>query len=573
MDVRRFTSQRRAFVCGGIAALLAGCAGGSMSRMLPTASEAQPALEARQAATTQATGKVEFTIRWPQKKTRIVTSRGPRFISPSTASVVIEVDPPGGSTTFANAPGKGGSSSITLTAPEGRDSFVLTLYDQPQKARERMPAGNPLGTATVSKMIVAGKTNILNATIAGIVANVTIAPQPHQPFVEPTAGGYIIAGDSPQKFVVTAVDADGNVIVPQPTVSLKAPSAGGQTPNLTANYLAVKRVSKNVFAVNATSWNDPRGLIPLSLDGSAQDANGNSASASIGVTLTSAIYIGYANAGSSGAPIAVYDGSGRPLPLPSGAFAGTVDPTGLAYDSVKHRLIVADSGVGTLLAYDAQGNIDRSFAPLRPLGLISVIFDSNNALLYSLGSQGGTTQVNAYQLNGTYVQLLYNYMFNTNAGSAIGFLNWPGIPNVVPGDTRIALGSSTSGNVDIYSEDGTYQNTASVPLAATTGLTGFPLLSDMVAVIGKPQTPSGPDFFMQFFEFGNPQVSLSIADPRAIAFDFNTDNLLVASGSGNTILPISTSDASGLAASVGSPIITTPASSGLSVPQALGVSY
>ncbi len=304
---------------------------------------------------TRARIPVAFTMQWTRKGTARAKRR-PAFVSPSAKSVVIEVNPDAatpGPITFANAPAAGGSSTVTIEAPPGNDVFVISLYDQPQVPSETTAAGNELGSVTVAQTIAADVTNTLTATVVGTIASVRIGPLPNQSNVIGVAGSspaaYELVGRAAATFTVAPLDVDGNVIV-QPD----APPAISLAPNVRAvGILAVTPVSgtANQFTVQAVAPNTT--TYPTSLLATAVDANGDSATSSTIVDVTSALYVAYANGGAPA--VARFDPHGAQLPLPAGAFPGLSDPVALAYDPDDRIILVADAGLGKVLAFDEKG--------------------------------------------------------------------------------------------------------------------------------------------------------------------------------------------------------------------------
>ena len=332
---------------------------------------------------------VSFTMRWPDRAIR--SSRRPHFVSPSTISVVIEVNPdaaPPGPVTFANNPGiAGGTSTVAVDAPVGADVFVISLYDAAQIPGETTTAGSELGRVRVTQTIVANTLNTLSATVIGTVASVRIGPLPNQRNViaQPgNPGAYELVGRDPATFTVAPLDADGNVIV-QPD----APVAIGLAPNARSTGLlrvtplsgTTDRFTVQALAANATTY-------PTSLVATATDANGGLATSSVIVDLASAIYVAYANGGAPA--VARFDAHGGIFALPSGAFAGLVNPVALAYDPADRQIFVADAALDKVLAYDENGAPVAAFtAPAVP-GVNGVAYDPHNGNVYASGSGGVT---------------------------------------------------------------------------------------------------------------------------------------------------------------------------------------
>jgi hypothetical protein len=362
-----------------LALAASGCGGGSHT--------VPPARHASAAAHTA----VSFTMRWPERAQTTGARRRPSFVSPSTASVIVEVNPDAataGPVTFANAPPSGGTSTLAIDAPAGADVFVISLYDEPQTPGETSAAGNELGRVRLAQTIVANTVNTVNATVVGTVASVRIGPLPNQSNVVAAASasppGYELVGRAPATFAVAPLDAAGNVIV-QPD----APPAIALAPNVRATgILSVTPVSGTTdrFTVQAIAPNTT--TYPTSLVATASDANGGIATSSAVVDVTSAVYVAYAN---NGAPaVARFDPHGTALALAAGAFAGLGNPVALAYDADDGEILVADAGLGKVLAFDENGAPLKTFAAPAVAGVNGVAYDPHDGNVYASGSAGVT---------------------------------------------------------------------------------------------------------------------------------------------------------------------------------------
>jgi len=333
---------------------------------------------------------VSFTMHWPARATAQVKRR-PAFVSPSAQSVVIEVNPDAaaaGPITFANAPAGGGTSTITIDAPAGQDVFVISLYDQVQVPVETTAAGNELGRVRVAQSIAPNVTNTLSATIIGTVASVRIGPMPNQNNLVAVAGSnppaFELVGRAPATFTVAPLDVDGNVIV-QPD----APPAISVTPNVRATHiLSVIAVAGTTdqYTVQAIAPNTS--FSPTALVATAFDANGNSATSSTIVDETSAVYVAYANGGAPA--VARFAADGTPIPLAAGAFGGLQNPVALAYDADDREILVADAGLGKVLAFDESGAPLAAFTAPTVAGVNGVAYDFDNGNVYATGSGGVT---------------------------------------------------------------------------------------------------------------------------------------------------------------------------------------
>ena len=372
MSARSFAVLAAAALCAS------GCGGGSHA--VPPARQAGPPAQRV---------RVAFTMHWPDRAPR--ARRRPSFVSPSTASVVVEVNPDAqtaGPVTFANAPAGGGTSTVAIDAPPGADVFLISLYDQPQTAGETSAAGNELGHVRVAQTIVANATNTLSATVIGTVAAVRIGPLPNQSNVLPipssSPAAYELVGRAPATFTVAPLDADGNVIV-QPD---DPPSIGLAASPRATGILSVTPVSgtTDTFTVQAVAPNGT--TYPTSVVATAADANGGLATSSAIVDVTSAVYVAYANGGAPA--VARFDARGTPLPLPGGAFAGLSNPVALAYDADDRAVFVADAGLGKVLAFDENGAALAGFAAPAVAGVNGVAYDPHDGDVYASGSAGVT---------------------------------------------------------------------------------------------------------------------------------------------------------------------------------------
>jgi hypothetical protein len=369
----------RSIVAIACLSITSACAGGGHA--LPPASHSTAA---------KVRVPVSFTMRWPSRATA-QAKRRPAFVSPSAQSVVIEVNPDAttpGPITFANAPAGGGTSTITIDAPAGQDVFVVSLYDQAQIAAETTAAGNELGRVRVAQTIAPNVTNTLSATVIGTVASVRIGPMPNQSNVVVVAGSnppaFELVGRAPATFAVAPLDVDGNVIL-QPD----AAPAISVTPNVRATHiLSVTLVAGTTdqYTVQAIAPNTS--VSPTALVATAFDANGNSATSSMVVDETSAVYVAYAN---GGAPVvARFSADGTLMPLAAGTFGGLQNPVALAYDADDREILVADTGLGKVVAFDESGAPLAGFTAPAVAGANGVAYDPNDGNVYATGSSGVT---------------------------------------------------------------------------------------------------------------------------------------------------------------------------------------
>ena len=109
----------RTYALVAIAALVAGCGGGSSSP--PTQSTQQP-------TQTNSTASVQFTIVIPSANAS-ATARHPAYISASTKSASIAVTPNGASAGTPKVVNCTTTCSTTINAAIGSDTFAVNLYD------------------------------------------------------------------------------------------------------------------------------------------------------------------------------------------------------------------------------------------------------------------------------------------------------------------------------------------------------------------------------------------------------------------------------------------------------------
>jgi hypothetical protein len=533
-------------VCATAALALAasGCGGGA--RSVPAAHH----------ALASARSPVSFTMRWPDR-TPGSTRHRPHFVSPSTMSVVVEVNPdgaPAGPVTFANNPGTaGGTSTVAIDAPVGADVFVISLYDAAQTPGETSAAGNELGRVRVAQTIVANTLNTLSATVIGTVASVRVGPLPSQPNVMAQPGGadgYELVGRAPATFAVAPLDAGGNVIVqPDAPVSIALAPNARATGVLTVTPVSgtTDRFVVQAVAPNATTY-------PTSLVATATDAAGGLATSSLIVDATSAVYVAYANGAAPA--VARFDAHGTAFALPPGAFAGLLNPVALAYDADDRRVFVADGAAGKVLAFDEDGAPVAAFAAPVVAGLNGVTYDSHNRNVYASGGAG----VSVFAPNGGPPNGTVRASFL--AANARGITFVADSPNGAL--NRIVVGrASASPALLMFSENG-------APLGST------PLAAAPIAIA---YTPIGPGSFPQtpaqiyvtsasdvaaLDAFGAPVATRANAGaPFGVAVDPNAGMPLVTERSANAV----TTYLDDLSAIDGTRSFATPAALGFTQPQ------
>lgn len=141
------------------------------------------------------TASVTISVTIPAKTTS--TKRSPKYVSPSTRSVLVAVTVAGGTPSRTVIPCQSSLCSGTISAPVGTDTFVLSLNDAADGT------GNTLASGQTVSTIVAGP-NAVSVTFNGTIAKLAISlDKPNPPVRQSTTVAVI----------VTAYDADNNVII------------------------------------------------------------------------------------------------------------------------------------------------------------------------------------------------------------------------------------------------------------------------------------------------------------------------------------------------------------------------
>lgn len=520
-----------------ISFLLAGC-GGKSGGLPPT-----PTKPASKVA-------VQFTMHWPNKST--TTSKRKRmYISPSTQSVIIAVNSasnPPGPVTFANissATGNPPTSTISINAPIGSDDFIIQLYDAQQTAGETAPNGNLVGQTEVTQTINAGTLNTINATIDGVASGVSIQPLANQPTVETSqSSGFNIVGSAPVTFQVNALDVDGNVIVAPgnaPTTTL-APYGSGVSVSAVSG-------SANQFTVQVTA---PASSTSFpSVYATANDSYGDTANGIININPVSAIYVGYGSGG-----VALYDGNGSALTLPSGAFGGVQNPVAMAYDYDDNYVFVADAGQGKLLAFDPLGNPISGFTAPSVAGISAVAYDSNNKTVYTVSTSG-----------------ISSFMTTGAAGpTAVAVSNAAGIAYIASDSSNkpltelsAGLGGSTP-SIGLYNEAGSQTSSFTVS-GIPTSIAYAPYFAGIVQQIYGVRSGNVDGYDTN----GGSKVTIADANnPFGIAVDPNSHDAYVTEQTTNAMVPylpnLSAVDSAAQS-------IATPSASGMSKPSGITIAY
>lgn len=326
---------------------------------------------------------LSITMHWPAIGTKSGV-RAPKWISPSTRSVVVQVNASESYTTIANNPSAGApvTSSLTVDAPPGNDTIAFLLYDATDGK------GNILGQATVAQQITAGHVNTISAAIDGIVASVDLQPLPNQPWITTStdASGvkqFAMKGDAGATFVATALDADGNVIVPE--ASAIAFRIDALTSTLTVSPVAGQPGQFTLHG-SGRGTSSPVGLVAHASVGQTAIAQTNYT-----VSIAPLLYAIYRNGASS--TLAAYDSTGTQVALP-GTFSGITSAIGAAFDPKDHRFFVLDDSAHAILSFNSDGTAAGLPQIPAPAGT-ALAYDGGNGELYLLNNDGTVAAYNA----------------------------------------------------------------------------------------------------------------------------------------------------------------------------------
>lgn len=351
--------------------LVTACSNGSQA-VVPQVSEPNtvpPQSAAVRLDASQKQAKISVTVHWPRHQVK--TRQHPRYVSPSTMSVVVSTSPAAGGATITALANNNGqvASTLTFMAPVGIDDFVATLYDKHQRAGTPQQ-GAEVGQGERTLRVKAGIVNTVTFTIDGIIAKLGFTLAANQPMaaISGDAGDQTLTmvGDPSETIVVSPMDADGNVIVAPGVVPAVSMSVGNESAGAVTVSPAGGSANRFVVSVVEPSIIGSYGLIATAADG-----RGNSATTNLALVQSSAIYVGYGSG--SGAKIAAYDSAGDRIALPATAFKGVTQPVALTYDTDDHELFVADRS-GKIFAFDGAGSPITSFKAAKIAGITSISY-------------------------------------------------------------------------------------------------------------------------------------------------------------------------------------------------------
>lgn len=465
----------------------------------------------------RARASVTIAMHWPALAPKS-SVRVPKWISPSTRSVLVQVNDDARYTTIANNPSTGGpvTGSLTVDAPPGNDLIAFVLYDQADGK------GNVVGQATVTQQIMAGKVNTISAAVDGIVASVDLTPLPNQPWIAASVDGngnkqFAMKGDVAGTFAATALDAGGNVIVP-------AASPINYDVTAVSTALAVTPVAGQPSQFSVRSSGSGAGH-QVGIVAHASGGQNASAQTNYGVVISPLLYVGYGNGGSGA--IAVLDTDGTRITLP-GNFPGVATPLASAFDASDHRFFVLDGTAHAIVTLNSDGTAGALANIPAPLG-VGLTYDPHNGALYLLNSDGTVATYSA--LDGS----------TTAPASA-----WSGLNGAVaiyayaPGpDLQIIFAANAADNTIVFFDEtgtpvhlGSMRRTSFDATLTPSALTGNPT-GNLYVAGSNSGTPQASEIALTGAQVGSTNAGLD--SPAAIAFDGARAVLYVANGTSGTI--------------------------------------
>jgi hypothetical protein len=284
--------------------------------------------------------KASFVVHWPTALA--ATAKRRDAISPSTASITVAVD--GGAPSVVNRPtisGSPPSTTISIVAPVGNDTFTFTAWDEPGGA------GNVLDVATTSQNIVANANNSVGVTLDGVCTALLPSLSGTTPYAQPKivtiplASGATqsilqklrLVGPSAATVVVNQVDADGNTVLNSAGAIPIELAESGTTPHVT------------IAPVSNVAGNNQFTLTPLVAepDGASTSITATSPNCGSGtVTFPNSFALSTASeilVADKLAGIVAFDQDGTQL----ANIATTTGITGLAYNPATASLVAIET--------------------------------------------------------------------------------------------------------------------------------------------------------------------------------------------------------------------------------------
>jgi sugar lactone lactonase YvrE len=253
----------------------AACGGGGHGSAVPSAAAPSPA----QTGSTQSGGRgaASLTIKIPAGATTQANHRSPKYVSPSTTQLLVNVKQ--GGTSISGYPQTIAltSGSPNCTVVSGATQCLVQLGLSPGTYTADFTLEDSAGTKlslsdAVPISVTLGETTNVPIVLAGIPVSVSAVSA--SPVVTGTAAtGLVLAGAGPHQIAINALDADGNIIVGTGQPSYTASATGSlaltvKTPDATMPNMLT--VTPPVTQSSATATLTFHGSYPSGTDGCAQ---------------------------------------------------------------------------------------------------------------------------------------------------------------------------------------------------------------------------------------------------------------------------------------------------------------
>jgi hypothetical protein len=385
--VRMSIASLRTVPAVAIALALAACGGGNGSLPVSPGSSTPAQHGHRHNAT------LHITIKIPKKHKHRGHAARPKFVSPATQSMAIDITGPTNvseavalTVASGNCSSTLASTQCTLTIPglEPGSGYMASVstYDGPVVSNSG--SGNLLSTAqNVAFTITAGSSNTINLSLDGVPAT-TVVTAIDPSFSPNTAGTFSLVGLGAHRFLVESLDADNNPIVGpgMPSYTFGTPSGLGITVGPSAAGSNIFTISPPAtYATGTGSFSITPTFTGQQTDGCAQSgANCNPVTVTAGMTQMLAIST------IQNETVSLYADNTTPPTLVA-TISGLNSPDGTAMDA-KGDLFVANAGAA-FSGGSGNGSV-QEFAPpysgapvaLSGTGLFpfTLTFDSNNNL-------------------------------------------------------------------------------------------------------------------------------------------------------------------------------------------------
>jgi hypothetical protein len=471
------------------AALFAGCSAAAPVTPTPLAPLADSS-GARQKA------RATFTIRVPRH------SRHPHYVSPSTRSIGITVDPGTANQKIVNANLAFGVTTLVIVLTPGAHTFNFRTYDGALVSGS--PSGRLLSINTAVPFTVKkGQNNPIGVVLQGVPAGIAVIPDARQDVTGDVAHGFTLVGAMkadgatifPRSFTVVAVDAGGNFIF------------GPGSPAISVTSSNTTVISNGVvFARNPTRFSFTPGnivAVPVAATMTAT-ATPKAGSGAAAFSAKFLMHVSNFNApriygtGPSFGSVKVWDENGNSITLPGSPFSQVQLPGAITYDAHNDSIYVYDGVTEYLYRFTTAGSFSgRVLLSSTPT---SMAYDGGTGYLYAAYFDAGV---------GTFTEALSPVALAGNwheAGSgAVPVFPTAIVPDTNAGRIFVLDGAAVSSVVQAYTA-----------LGQTTTTTWVPNNGGNLTLTGMAQDPATGYLYVMasssavqvFDESGNP-VSVS----------------------------------------------------------------